>query len=375
MKHIKFFETKEEALLKEIENPSVLKIEDKLYYSEGQEGIITEISDDQLTIVSRLDYFKNQPLTITNIGDTEGVVSIIGRNPSFYRHKSFQSGYLRFYNENKGIIAESDINWTNYHNSHNYTVCKTTLQPGKSVKVKASTTLKICNYSRFSNGNQIPPYLNFELSGSTFKASGNLMSIETPIFPDSSNYTQKNGLFWRLFDNCTNLIDIKDLYCPIVGQYCYRETFWNSGVKNLPSFEFFSKQLSQSAYDYCCQWMFKDCNNLKDLSDYVLFDQEYVIGESDCYGMFTYCDNLEKAPVINYTRSNNSSFTDMFKYCYNLSEIKYLGDVGENNMHYDWVNNVANSGVMYVKDSVCEQWQQQGCSTSTCPCGWELKTI
>jgi hypothetical protein len=146
------------------------------------------------------------------------------------------SGYFRFYKN--GYLDRESGSLSGNHNSHNCIILSTILQPGESVEIKASTTLGICNYNFFSDI-KVTPYLNFDLSGSTFKASGNLMSIETSEFDNSSAYTRKDGLFWRLFENCTNLIDIKDLYCPIVGQYCYRETFYNSGVKHLPIFDFF----------------------------------------------------------------------------------------------------------------------------------------
>lgn len=103
--------------------------------------------------------------------------------------------------------------------------------------------------------------------------------------------SNQNSLFYKLFENCVNLMDIKDLYCPIVGRGCYIETFSNTGVSTLPIFD------DTYAYDYSLQWTFKNCQNLIDLSHQYLID--YMSGAfEDCYGMFENCYNLEKAPVL-----------------------------------------------------------------------------
>jgi hypothetical protein len=55
--------------------------------------------------------------------------------------------------------------------------------------------------------------------------------------------------------------------------------------------------------------MFYQCNNLTDLSDYILPAEEYGLsGEECCYGMFEGCTNLEKSPIINKIDSPSSEF-------------------------------------------------------------------
>ena len=355
MKHIKNFETLNDALGQKVENPSVSKIGDDIYYSK-QEGVITSISNNTLNIVDEIEYWKSQPLTITNIGDTEGTVSIIGRNPYGSKHKTLSTGYIYLY-KNGSKVSTSNSSLTSYHSSNNYNVVTATILPGESIQIKASTNLTICNQNYYDTSGG--PYLNFNLENSKFKASGNMQSINKYSFSDVTS--QQDGLFYKLFYNCINLTNIENLYCPIVGNYCYRETFRNTGVDTLPIFD------DTYAYDYSLQWAFKNCQNLIDLSHQYLIDYITEAFE-DCYGMFENCYNLEKAPVL-YKLGQQ-----MFKGCRNLSYVKidrYIWFGGATESHYDWLYGVASEGVMWLTSDSSSSY----CGSSTVPCGWEVKTI
>lgn len=191
-------------------------------------------------------------------------------------------------------------------------------------------------------------------------------------FSFSNTTSQQDGLFYRLFYDCVNLTDIKNLYCPIIGNCCYRETFSNTGVDTLPIFD------GSNIYQYSLQWAFRDCSNLIDLSDYTLIDQEYVLsGEGDCYGMFEGCTNLEKSPVINYSYAAPYQYQQMFSRCQSLKEITHKGtiDTSQHQQCYGWVQDVNDSGIMYINTIWYSNLVDQGCGTSTYPCGWEVKTI
>lgn len=359
MKHIKNFETNEKALLQQVENPSVIKIADNVYYSE-QDGIITSVGDNSIEVQQRKDYYKSIPLTITNVGNSDGEVSIYFQNPDpNRRYTPYYYLYLGGQYSNPGG-----------YNYNSTILISITVPAGESITVYTTANDNVlCNYTHYQPHNS-RPHCRFLLEGSKFKASGNLLSLNTTNYVNNNN--SYYGVFHDLFRGCVNLIDIKDLYCPIVGDYCYRETFLGTNVDTLPIFDGFD------IYQYSLQWAFKYCPNLIDLSDYTLIDQEYVLsGEGDCYGMFEGCANLEKSPVINGNYAAPYQYTQMFSRCQSLKEITHKGaiDTSQYEQCYGWVEGVNDSGIMYINTIWYSNLVDQGCGTSTYPCGWEVKTI
>ena len=372
MKHIKNFETLNDALGQKVENPSVSKIGDTIYYSK-QQGIITSISNNTLNIGDEIEYWKSQPLTITNIGDSDGKLEIyyyLDLDLSDASRKSWKYLYYKYKdNDSEPPVRISGMYYGNSCNVEIPAKQSIILYTSESDNDWGSSVRKddtCCNYVQFS------------LEGSTFSASGNLCSLLSSDFinynPDSGWGGNFGGQFNRLFSWCVNLVDIANLYCPVTdSNYLYDYTFGNSGVKSLPLFDIKVPNYCEGIF----RNTFTNCLNLIDLSEYSI--ECGVFGNNSCNSMFANCYHLEKSPIIKNVQNYKYRIcADMFANCTNLKQVTYVGNMysPESGSFSNWLYNVSPTGAFYTTSETKDMITNNlGCGSFTYPCGWEVKTI
>ena len=167
---------------------------------------------------------------------------------------------------------------------------------------------------------------------------GNCMSM---LFGDNAadNYSLsgKNYAFYKLFYNCSNIVNVSSNFLP-----------------------------ATTLTDYCYQYMFQYCSKLTTaptlpattLADY-------------CYQyMFYRCTRLTTAPELPATKLASNCYNNMFYNCTKLNYIKCLAtNISATNCTSNWVNGVASIGT-FVKASGMTSWTT---GTSGIPNGWTVQ--
>ena len=141
---------------------------------------------------------------------------------------------------------------------------------------------------------------------------GNCMSM---LFGDNAadNYSLngKNYAFYKLFQNCTNIVNVDSNFLPAttLASYCYSYMFYNcTNLSTAP--ELPATTLASDCYSY----MFQNCTNLSmtpKLPATTLTD--------GCYNnMFQGCISLTNAPELPATSLAGYCYTCMFQNCTSL---------------------------------------------------------
>jgi len=99
------------------------------------------------------------------------------------------------------------------------------------------------------------------------------------------------------------------------------------------------------------KWVFSDCSNLKDAGDLIL---STGISQHAYDGMFRYCGNLEKAPVLSSTTLADYCYQDMFYACSKLNYVEVLAQSqsGLTTPFLSWMDGVASSGTIRCYQSL-----------------------
>ena len=155
-------------------------------------------------------------------------------------------------------------------------------------------------------------YAQFSSTGK-FKVSGNIMSLMYgDDFEDKTDLTGYNYCFYRLFYDCSNLVDASNLVLPAttLATFCYSEMFSNcTSLTTAP--ELPAITLANSCYEF----MFRGCNSLTTapvLPATTLANYCYM-------EMFSNCTSLTTAPVLPATTLAPSCYNSMFFYCTSLT--------------------------------------------------------
>lgn len=182
--------------------------------------------------------------------------------------------------------------------------------------------------------------------GKKCNVRGNVMAL---LYGDSGkdnfSLSGKSYAFYRLFRNCSNLIEVSDDFLPAttLASYCYRYMFQScTGLTKAPNLP------ATTLQTYCYQYM------------------------------FTGCTALTTAPVLPATTLVNYCYQYMFQSCSKLSYIKAMfttdpGSGSNSNQarySYNWVSGVASSGT-FVKSSKAS-WSRTG--NHAVPSGWTIQT-
>lgn len=182
--------------------------------------------------------------------------------------------------------------------------------------------------------------------GKKCNVRGNSMAL---LFGDSGkdnfSLSGKSYAFYRLFYNCSNLIEVSDDFLPAttLATYCYRYTFQScTGLTKAP------KLPATTLQQYCYQYM------------------------------FTGCSSLTTAPALPATTLQRYCYQYMFQNCSKLNYIKamFTTDPGSSNSTsqarytYNWLSGVSSSGT-FVKNSRAT-WSRTG--AHAVPSGWTTQT-
>ena len=142
---------------------------------------------------------------------------------------------------------------------------------------------------------------------------GNCMSM---LFGDDTenNYSLsgKNYVFYNLFYNCTNIIEVSPNFLPAttLASYCYRQMFYGcTSLTTAPELP------ATTLATYCYQYMFRNCTSLTTAP--VLPATTLA---SNCYqNMFKWCTRLTTAPELPATALANYCYSSMFYGCTSLT--------------------------------------------------------
>ena len=142
---------------------------------------------------------------------------------------------------------------------------------------------------------------------------GNCMSM---LFGDDAenNYSLsgKNFTFYKMFYNCTNIIEISPNFLPAttLANYCYGYMFYNcTSLTTAPELP------ATTLADYCYYYMFYGCTSLTTATELPA-----TTLANYCYGyMFYNCTSLTTAPELPATTLADSCYDSMFYGCTSLT--------------------------------------------------------
>ena len=193
---------------------------------------------------------------------------------------------------------------------------------------------------------------------------GNCMSM---LFGDNAtdNYSLdgKNYAFYKLFKNCTNIVNVSSNFLPAttLAANCYSNMFY--GCTNLTT----SPELpATTLIDNCYGDMFSGCTNLSTAPELPA-----TTLASDCYSsMFYGCTNLTTAPELPATRLAPYCYYSMFYRCNKLNYIKMLAtDMSASSCLNNWVGGVSSTGT-FIKNAAMTSLPT---GSNGIPSGWTVQ--
>ena len=198
-----------------------------------------------------------------------------------------------------------------------------------------------------------------------YNVKGNIMSLlYGDDFEGQTDLVGKDYAFYKLFYNCTNIVNASELILPAttLAKDCYSLMFRGcTGLTTAP--ELPATTLAESCY----QNMFYGCTSLTEapelpattLANYCYTSMFYgctglttapelpatTLALSCYYYMFYGCTGLTTAPELPATTLADYCYYYMFRGCSKLNYIKMLAtDVSARNCLSNWVSGVASSG-------------------------------
>ena len=226
-----------------------------------------------------------------------------------------------------------------------------------------------------------------------FNVEGNIMSmLYGDDFMGQTNLIDKNFVFYKLFYNCTNIVDAFELVLPAttLASSCYRNMFY--GCKNLTT----APELPATTLaSYCYGYMFQGCSSLTTapelpattLATYCYSHMFYGCSSlttapellpattltNYCYQfMFHGCSLLTTTPVLPATELKEFCYSNMFKDCSKLNYITMLAtDRSASNCLTNWVSGVASTGT-FVKNKDMTTLPN---GVNGIPSGWTVENV
>lgn len=248
------------------------------------------------------------------------------------------------------------------------TACEYSIDGSEWVSLAAGTSTPAINAGQIISFKANNPTINSLYGIGTFTISkqcnlkGNCMSMLAYDDADSMTTVKDYG-FYKLFQSCTNIINVEKGFLPAtkIGRNSYSQMF--DGCSNLITAPVLS---AISIGIYCCSQMFRNCSSLVTPPPELpaLSTGQY------CYSfMFYGCSKIEEAPLLPATKLRDGCYSSMFYGCSNLAYIKMLApDISASECLDSWVNGVALSGT-FVKNKNAT-WNVIG--TSGVPEGWDV---
>jgi len=183
-----------------------------------------------------------------------------------------------------------------------------------------------------------------------FDVEGNPMSLlYGDNFIGETDLTGNNNAFYRLFYNCSKLINAENLSLPatILATQCYYQMF--QGCTSLTE----APELPATTLaNYCFYQMFQGCTSLTTAPQL----PATTLVQGCYYRMFNGCTSLTMAPELPATTLAGYCYNSMFYNCTSLNYIKCLAtNISAYNCTASWVSGVAASGT-FVKDANMAGW-------------------
>ena len=272
-----------------------------------------------------------QYFTITNITDTDGVITLL------------KSG-----NTTNDIILRTKTIGGDWTTDVTYSATTTFTIPANGYVMFSGQNNP--NWATDNNNRwQFSANVKHDVSGElcTLVSAGTITTVSefVSLFRNDVNLVNASGLTinantltsWCLghaFNGCTSLVSTPALTATTLGSYCYRGMFW--GCTSLTT----APALSASTLaEYCY------------------------------YGMFQNCSSLTTAPVLPAAILLEGSYMEMFRSCSRLNYIKCLAvDIGAQNSHVYWVQSVQTTAGTFVKKAGVT-WPT---GTNGIPSGWTV---
>ena len=167
---------------------------------------------------------------------------------------------------------------------------------------------------------------------SMFYGCTNLISA-----PKLPAITLSHACYSSMFYGCTSLVEAPELPATTLGDYCYYRMFYGctsliNAPKVLPATEL---------ANYCYQDMFYGCTSLVEAPELPATELAY-----ECYSyMFYGCTSLVEAPELPATTLGDYCYYRMFYKCSKLNKITMLAtNISANYCLHDWVSIVPASG-------------------------------
>ena len=253
-----------------------------------------------------------------------------------------------------------------------------TITSGNKIMWKATLTPNSYGIGEFSSTNN-------------FNVEGNPMSL---LFGDNfvgqTDLTGKDFAFFRLFYNCSELINAENLSLPAttLAAWCYQRMFENctslTTAPELPATTLSINCYSSMFYgctslttapelpattlaNACYAGMFWGCTSLTTAPE--LPATTLAI---NCYStMFLSCTSLTTTPELPATTLETYCYQEMFENCTNLNYIKAMFTTEPSSSYTgSWVSGVAATGT-FVKNSAAT-WNVSG--NNGIPSGWTVQT-
>lgn len=269
---------------------------------------------------------------------------------------------------------------------------KRNADPVANVGVGTFTITKPCNLSGNINSMMFGDAADevFSLVGKDwgfyklFYECTNIIDASRLILP---NVILVYGGYSRLFSGCTSLVAAPELPGIILATFCYNEMFKTctslKAAPNLPAKKLYEKCYSSMFYGctsleiapkitatemgaYSCQYMFQGCTSLEIAPELQALQLDIY-----CYRyMFQGCTSLKAAPELPAISLFTGCYQYMFQNCKKLSYIKALFTTSPTSYTSYWVDGVASTGT-FVKNAAAT-WYSIG--ISGIPSGWQVLT-
>lgn len=206
---------------------------------------------------------------------------------------------------------------------------------------------------------------SFNITNGKCNVGGNIMSMAYGANFDGQTIIKNNYQFYKLFNECTNIVDASKLLLPAtsLAPYCYQSMF--AGCTSLTSAPALP---ATTLVDYCYSSMFNNCTSLVNAPALPATTLEY-----NCYNyMFYGCTSLVTAPALPATTLASNCYNNMFNGCSNLNYIKAMFTTTPSTSYTRyWVKGVSASGT-FVKNSAATWADTFG--ANAIPSGWTVET-
>lgn len=249
------------------------------------------------------------------------------------------------------VYSTDGVNWQTFANSTSGVINTITLaHTNDKVYIKGTYTgLYVTN---------APKYITFTMTGK-INSGGNISSI---INADNYKTTTSSGFLYRLFYNCTSLLNAPELPAINLQDHCYQGMF--NGCTNLVYAQ--TSLPAAVLSEYCYYNMFSDCINLITAPQLPATTLAFA-----CYmQMFHNCTSLVQAPYLPATELVRYCYVDMFLNCKSLNYIKVaFTEEFSDNFTNLWVSGVSSTGDFYYNGSKITR------GIYAIPTGWTVHTF